>query len=1330
MLNMHLSPTLHFRPQVNHWVRRGQLPRLPARLVLAAGLALCTASELAVSGHEPDNNPAPTPIQKSEEKSSEPPTEVIAQLDQQFASAMTKAIAVWGGGERNEQLSRCVLENADSITRGMKIAVIKYGFVDDAVFWKASPEDGRSFEKVFQSCMGRQPSGSSTQQAESTQGSSQDRKIPSAGPALERAFSDVMKKTAKDVWGGGPWVEYVGTCISANSAAVTRRMKRAIVKNGAVNSAAFRQAQLQQRDWESYENIEALCQQEADSVTVDSEDLETPPESMSLEEAKKVTAELAKTEYVPPPRTIRDITSILDGKREESLKEIEKLRADTNVTPPDTTDPQELLEFYRDRANAAQLVGRSGQQIEDYRSAIEHGRKSYASGQTPAQAYSETLTAAASLEAQIGSMLRSKALFEEAMAVAATTQYPGTNQLIIRIVLVHFALFHDDLENAENILNQAKATWAKEQENRKYWEVFVWDELQSEIWAAEAHLLAASGKLEAGEVLYRKAMENFRQHKDVPNYGEHILIPKLNLRVYLWYLKMLGDHLILQGRPVEAEIIWREMISESVEGFGRYSNVTADATTGFARALLEQGRFDEAETLADTTLEIWQTIEAPASSVPLQETHQLLTDILVLSEDWEGASDLYADIETGLTDDPESRDRLLNQNPSYALTLFHSDQADRARDILAQAYQAKRHALGDQHPETAELGALLAVTEEAAGEHKQALLRFRETVPILLNRSRRSRDDDTLGTVREARLALVLERYISLLADLYAEDPTSIVAQEHLSRAFELADQARGRAVQGALDKSSARAAAKDPALAQLMRREQDALQQISAMRGLLSDHLAQSNDDQDQQVVENLKTTISQLSKARSALMEEIEANFPDYAELINPKAPSLAQAQSVLLPDEALLGFFVGEERSFVWAVSKTGAPAFAAVELGADDLGEQVDEIRLALAPNASTLGDIPSFDLTAAYALYQQLLGPVAPAWWQQKHLIIVPHRALGYLPLSVLPTKEIKLADTSETLFSEYREVPWLARTHSVTVLPSVGALRTLRAMPSGKQNRRTFVGFADPVFSPEQAQVVAALQVSTSTPGENKIGVRGASVKLRGLVKVEDLEEMTSVNLTALPPLPDTRDEVNEIARALQADPDQDVFAGKAATETRVKSLDLSSYMVIAFATHGLIPGDLDGLVQPALALSSPEVVGGEEDGLLTMGEVLGLHLDADWVVLSACNTGAGEGAGAEAISGLGRAFFYAGARALLVSNWPVETTSARALTTGLFRKQVADANLSRAEALRQTILDLIDGPGYIEPQSGKVVFSYAHPIFWAPFSLVGEGGYTTTQSD
>ena len=169
--------------------------------------------------------------------------------------------------------------------------------------------------------------------------------------------------------------------------------------------------------------------------------------------------------------------------------------------------------------------------------------------------------------------------------------------------------------------------------------------------------------------------------------------------------------------------------------------------------------------------------------------------------------------------------------------------------------------------------------------------------------------------------------------------------------------------------------------------------------------------------------------------------------------------------------------------------------------------------------------------------------------------------------------------------------------------------------------------------------------------------------------------------------------------------------------------MDLSDRRVIAFATHALVPGDLDGLNQPALALSAPSIAGNNEDGLLTMAEILRLKLNADWVVLSACNTGAAEGKGAEAISGLGRAFFYAGTRAILVSMWPVETTSARELTTGLFRYQQEDKSLSRARALQNSALALIDGPGLKDPATGKIAASYAHPLFWAPFIVVGESG-------
>ena len=117
--------------------------------------------------------------------------------------------------------------------------------------------------------------------------------------------------------------------------------------------------------------------------------------------------------------------------------------------------------------------------------------------------------------------------------------------------------------------------------------------------------------------------------------------------------------------------------------------------------------------------------------------------------------------------------------------------------------------------------------------------------------------------------------------------------------------------------------------------------------------------------------------------------------------------------------------------------------------------------------------------------------------------------------------------------------------------------------------------------------------------------------------------------------------------------------------------------------------------------------------------EVLQTSIDGK---LTACNTGAADGIGAEALSGLGRAFFYAGTRAILASMWPVETTSAKKLTTGLFRYQKENKNLSKARAHQKSMLSLIDSPGLIDKKTGKIVASYAHPLFWAPFILVGDG--------
>jgi len=203
--------------------------------------------------------------------------------------------------------------------------------------------------------------------------------------------------------------------------------------------------------------------------------------------------------------------------------------------------------------------------------------------------------------------------------------------------------------------------------------------------------------------------------------------------------------------------------------------------------------------------------------------------------------------------------------------------------------------------------------------------------------------------------------------------------------------------------------------------------------------------------------------------------------------------------------------------------------------------------------------------------------------------------------------------------------------------------------------------------------------------------------------------------------LPDTAEELKSIAAALSASPERLLHLGKKANEHAVKSLDLTRYRFIVFATHGLVPFQL-GLTQPAIALSAPGVAGIDGEGLLTMEEVLTLKLDADWVVLSACNTAAGVSEDAEAVSGLGRAFFYAGRRALLVTNWEVESLSARDLVTGVFKAIADDPTVTRAEALRRSMVSLMDRPNWAEAD-GRTVHSYAHPYFWAPYSVIGDGG-------
>jgi CHAT domain-containing protein len=208
--------------------------------------------------------------------------------------------------------------------------------------------------------------------------------------------------------------------------------------------------------------------------------------------------------------------------------------------------------------------------------------------------------------------------------------------------------------------------------------------------------------------------------------------------------------------------------------------------------------------------------------------------------------------------------------------------------------------------------------------------------------------------------------------------------------------------------------------------------------------------------------------------------------------------------------------------------------------------------------------------------------------------------------------------------------------------------------------------------------------------------------------------------LRALPRMPYTRQELLAVAHALGVDPHTALYLDAQATETQVRALNTAGRLgqahVLAFATHGLIGGEITDLTQPALVLTPPETPSPQDDGLLSLDEILTLKLpQTRLVVLSGCNTAADDGSG-EGWSGLARAFFFAGAQAVLVSHWSVEDRATQAFMAEVFRRYASTPTLSWAEAVRQGVVALM------QQASGKTAY-FAHPYAWAPFVLVGEGG-------
>jgi CHAT domain-containing protein len=358
----------------------------------------------------------------------------------------------------------------------------------------------------------------------------------------------------------------------------------------------------------------------------------------------------------------------------------------------------------------------------------------------------------------------------------------------------------------------------------------------------------------------------------------------------------------------------------------------------------------------------------------------------------------------------------------------------------------------------------------------------------------------------------------------------------------------------------------------------------------------------------------------------------------------------------------------------------------------------------------------FDRDRAHALYKALFGQIEDVI-KEKQLLIVPSGALTQLPFQILITEKPDMAASGDGAF---RRVAWLIREHALTVLPSVSSLKALRQLAKDSHAGRAMIGFGNPLLDGPNAHyktwasVARSKQSCPATPKQRVAALRG---ERRGVLPLDlrrGLADVMQIRMQV--PLPETADELCAVARGLQVSGNE-IRLGARATEAEIKRLskagELSKYRVIHFATHGALAGQVSGNSEPGLLLTPPAKATEVDDGYLSASEIAGLKLDADWVILSACNTAAGRAEGAEALSGLARAFFYAGARTLLVSHWAVYSDTTVKLITGAVGRMAVDKGVGRAEAMRQSMLVLIDKGAAVE----------AHPSFWAPFVVVGEGG-------
>jgi CHAT domain-containing protein/Tfp pilus assembly protein PilF len=546
--------------------------------------------------------------------------------------------------------------------------------------------------------------------------------------------------------------------------------------------------------------------------------------------------------------------------------------------------------------------------------------------------------------------------------------------------------------------------------------------------------------------------------------------------------------------------------------------------------------------------------------------------------------------------------------------------------------------------------------------------------------------------LRAAFLASVRDLYdlkIDLLIRLNERQPEA----GHAATALVVSERARARSLLETL--AEARTDIRQAVAPELLERERSLAQQINAKAATL----ARSGSGPQTEAGEK---ELNALLTAYQQVQAQIRATSPHYAALTQPQPLNVKEIQQqVLDPETLLLEYSLGETQSVLWAVSTTSIKSFrlprrAVIEDAARRVykllntnPEMVDNQNAALRPASFAKAD--NF-LQAAADLSRLLLAPVA-SQLGNKRLVIIGEGALQYLPFGALPVPPTSIsAATAEGV----RYVPLLTE-HEIVSAPSASVLAILRReMTNRPAAPKSVAVFADPVFRDDDLRINAKrIKSARQSTASTKASMTPSAVE----------RSANDVGLNGFVRLRFSRQEAEAIAGF--APPQKRLTAlDFVASHLTARSADLSQYRVIHFATHGLLNSrqpELSGVV-----LSLVDEQGKPQDGFLRLNEIYNLKLNADLVVLSACQTALGKEVRGEGLIGLTRGFMYAGAARVMASLWRVDDRATAELMRRFYQGMLKD-ELRPAAALRAAQVSMFKDQ------------RWASPYYWAAFTLQGD---------